>query len=48
VNFNVYLPDELGEQAKAEQLKLSRLLREAVVNELHRPGLRGRDLRHGS
>lgn len=36
MNFNVYLPEDLGEQAKAEELKLSRLLREAVVNELHR------------
>jgi hypothetical protein len=36
VNVNVYLPDDLGEHAKAEELKLSRLLREAVVNELHR------------
>jgi len=36
MNLNLYLPDELGEQAKAEKLKLSRLLREAVVRELHR------------
>lgn len=36
VNVNLYLPDDLGEQAKAENLKLSRLLREAVVRELHR------------
>lgn len=44
MNFNVYLPDELGEQAKAEELKLSRLLREAVVNELHRREVMGQAL----
>jgi len=38
MNFNVYLPDDLGRQAKTEELKLSRLLREAVTNELHRRG----------
>jgi len=36
MNFNVYLPEDLGQQAKDEELKLSRLLREAVMNELHR------------
>lgn len=36
MNFNVYLPDELGQRAKDEQLKLSRLLRDAVIKELTR------------
>jgi hypothetical protein len=36
MNFNVYLPDELGERVKSEGLKLSRLLRDAVSKELKR------------
>jgi hypothetical protein len=36
VNVNLYLPDELGQQAKAEDLKLSRLLRQSVERELER------------
>lgn len=36
MNFNLYLPDDLGQQARDEKLKLSRLLRDAVVRELHR------------
>jgi post-segregation antitoxin (ccd killing protein) len=31
---NLYLPDELGKRAKEANLKLSRLLREAVIKEL--------------
>lgn len=36
MNFNVYLPDDIGERAKNEDLKLSRLLRDAVTRELER------------
>jgi hypothetical protein len=36
VDITVYLPDELGRTAKAEGLKLSRLLRRAVEDELMR------------
>ena len=36
MNITVYLPDELGARAKAENLKLSRLLRDAVEDELRR------------
>ena len=36
MNHNVYLPDEVSEQAKAAELNLSRLLRDAVTNELER------------
>ena len=36
VNVNVSLPGDLRKQAEEEKLNLSRLLREAVVRELHR------------
>lgn len=36
MNFNVYLPDDLGQRAKDADLKLSRLLRSAVTRELAR------------
>jgi hypothetical protein len=36
MDITVYLPDEIGERAKAAGLKLSRLLRGAVVRELER------------
>jgi post-segregation antitoxin (ccd killing protein) len=36
MNHNVYLPDELGQQAKDAELNLSRLLRDAVTDELER------------
>jgi post-segregation antitoxin (ccd killing protein) len=36
VNVNVSLPGDLRKQAEEENLNLSRLLREAVVRELHR------------
>ncbi len=36
MNVNLYLPDELGQQAKEADLPLSRLLREAVIDELER------------
>ena len=36
MNVNVYLPDALGEQAKASDLPLSRMLRDAVETELQR------------
>jgi hypothetical protein len=36
MNFNVYLPNEIGERAKAEDLNLSRLLRDAVSAEFRR------------
>ncbi|MBA3245709.1 MAG: hypothetical protein H0T61_11125 [Actinobacteria bacterium] len=36
MNITVYLPDEIGERAKAAELPVSRLLRDAVVNELER------------
>jgi post-segregation antitoxin (ccd killing protein) len=36
VDITVYLPDEIGQRAKAEELKLSRMLREAVERELDR------------
>jgi hypothetical protein len=36
MNFNVYLPDEIGQRAKSEDLKLSRMLRDAVTKELER------------
>lgn len=36
VNITVYLPDEIGERAKAAELPLSRLLRDAVTTELER------------
>jgi hypothetical protein len=36
MNFNVYLPDEIGQRAKDEGLKLSRLLRDAVDAEFRR------------
>jgi hypothetical protein len=36
MNVNVYLPDDIGESAKAAELNLSRLLRDAVTDELQR------------
>lgn len=36
MNINVYLPDDLGAMAKAAELNLSRLLRDAVSSELDR------------
>jgi hypothetical protein len=36
MNFNVYLPDDIGERAKEEDLKLSRMLRDAVTEEFKR------------
>jgi hypothetical protein len=36
MNITVYLPDEVGERAKAAELPLSRLLRDAVISELDR------------
>ena len=36
MNVNLYLPDELGQRAKAADLPLSRLLQAAVSNELER------------
>lgn len=38
MNINVYLPDELGAQAKEAELPLSRILRDAVTQELERIG----------
>jgi hypothetical protein len=40
MNHNVYLPDEISERAKAAELNLSRLLRDAVTDELKRRALR--------
>src|SRR5437764_582775 len=36
VNVNVYLPDEIGQRAKAADLPFSQLLRVAVIVELER------------
>jgi uncharacterized protein YmfQ (DUF2313 family) len=36
VDITIYLPDELGQWAKAEGLNLSRMLRDAITNEQHR------------
>lgn len=36
MDITVYLPDELGREAKAAELNLSRLLRDAVTDELTR------------
>lgn len=36
MDITVYLPDEIGERAKEEELNLSRLLRDAVTDELER------------
>jgi post-segregation antitoxin (ccd killing protein) len=36
VDITVYLPDEIGERAKKEDLKLSRMLRDAVIAEFDR------------
>jgi hypothetical protein len=36
MNVNVYLPDDLGKQAKDAELPFSQLLREAVEDELRR------------
>lgn len=36
MNINVYLPDDIAQRAKAEQLPLSRMLRDAVTEELKR------------
>jgi hypothetical protein len=38
VRFTVYLPDDLGERAKAAGINLSRTLRDAVENELRADG----------
>jgi hypothetical protein len=38
MDITVYLPDEIGERAKKEDLKLSRMLRDAVIAELDRRG----------
>lgn len=34
MKVNIYLPDELGERAKKEELNLSRMLRDAVTAEM--------------
>jgi hypothetical protein len=39
MNVNVYLPDDLGEQAKQADLPFSRLLQEAVRDELERKAM---------
>lgn len=36
MDITVYLPDEIGERAKAAELNLSRMLRDAVTEELER------------
>src|SRR5262245_55133916 len=36
MNVNLYLPDDLGQQAKEAELPLSQMLRTAVVDELER------------
>lgn len=36
MDFSVYLPDQIGERAKKEELKLSRMLRDAVIKEFER------------
>jgi post-segregation antitoxin (ccd killing protein) len=36
MNFNLYLPDEIGQRAKADDLNLSRMLRKAVTAEFER------------
>jgi post-segregation antitoxin (ccd killing protein) len=36
MNFNVYLPDELGQRVKSEDLNLSRTVRDAVTAEFKR------------
>jgi hypothetical protein len=36
MDITVYLPDELGQRAKTAELNLSRLLRDAVTDELER------------
>ena len=36
MNLNVYLPDEIGQRAKADELNLSRMLRNALTAEFKR------------
>ena len=36
MDITIYLPDELGRRAKAAELPLSRMLRDAVIEELER------------
>lgn len=36
MNITIYLPDDLGQQAKAAELPLSQMLRAAVIDELRR------------
>jgi post-segregation antitoxin (ccd killing protein) len=36
VDITIYLPDEIGRQAKEAELNLSRMLRDAVIDELER------------
>jgi hypothetical protein len=36
VDITIYLPDDIGERAKQEELKLSRMLRDAVTAEFER------------
>ncbi len=36
MNINVYLPDDIAKRAKSEELPLSRMLRDAVTEELER------------
>lgn len=36
MDITVYLPDEIGRRAKAAELPLSRMLRDAVIQELER------------
>ena len=38
MDITVYLPDEIGQRAKEHELNLSRLLRDAVTEELSRRG----------
>jgi hypothetical protein len=47
MDITVYLPDELGARAKRAELKLSRLLRDAVERELDRRDAMGRLLDDG-
>ena len=36
MNFNIYLPEELGQRVRSEDLNLSRMLRDAVTAEFKR------------
>jgi hypothetical protein len=47
MDITVYLPDELGARAKREELKLSRMLRDAVERELDRRDRMARLLEDG-